>query len=150
MPGAADATDPRTLVHRWFTELFNEGTLAVADEILADDISYRGPRSLSPTDVTSPHDVKEYVETYRQAFPDLTYTVEELFDAEDAIIARWSVAGTHENALFELESSGESFVEEGINIFVIEDGRISEVWSEWDTLKMVQELDVTPVGTTNR
>lgn len=133
------------LVHRWFEELFTDGDLAVADDILADDVEYHGPRSLTPLDVASPADVKEYVETYRRAFPDLAYTVEETIQSDDAVVARWTATGTQESALFDLESSGGTFAEEGINIFRIDDGRITAIHSEWDTLKMVQELGVVSV-----
>jgi hypothetical protein len=62
------------------------------------------------------------------------------------LVDRWSVTGTQEGDLFEMESSGEAFAEEGLNRFAIADDRIASVHSEWDTLKMVQELDVVSVA----
>lgn len=140
---------PEELVHRWFEEMFNEGDLKVADEILAADVEYQGPNSLTPQDVTGSEDIKEYVETYKTAFPDLTYRVEESSETEDGIVVQWSMTGTQRGDLFEMESTGEAFAEDGINIFSIENGRITSIRSEWDTLKMVNELgivstDVTP------
>lgn len=137
-----DSTDrgPEELVHRWFEDLFNAGDLAVADEILAVDVQYHGPRSFTPQDVTGPEDIKEYVETYKTAFPDLTYSVEASSETDDGMVVQWSMTGTQKGDLFEMESTGEAFAEEGINIFAIENGRITSIRSEWDTLKMVEEL----------
>lgn len=134
--------DPAELVHSWFEELFNDAELPVADEILAADVEYHGPRSLTPRDVTGPEDIKEYVETYKSAFPDLTYTVEESLKTEEGIVVRWSMTGTQQGDLFEMESSGAAFAEDGINVFSIDSGRITSIRSEWDTLKMVEELGI--------
>jgi len=137
-----DTTDDTQLVRRWFDELFNRGDLAVADEILADDVSYDGPQSLSPSDVTGPTDIKAYVETYQTAFPDLYYTVEDVTATDGEVRVRWSAMGTHENDLFGIEPTGEGFTVDGINVFSVADGRITDVYAQWDTLKMVQELGV--------
>jgi len=136
------AADPETLVRRWFDELFNRGELSVADEILADDVSYDGPQSLSPSEVTGPEDIKGYVETYQTAFPDLYYTVEDVTVTNDTVVVRWSAMGTHENDLFGIEPTGEGFTVDGINRFTVADGAITDVVAQWDTLKMVQELGV--------
>ena len=44
--------------------------------------------------------------------------------------------------LFGIEPTGEGFTVDGIDIFTIEAGEITEVYAHWDTLKMVQELGV--------
>jgi len=132
------------LAERWFEELFNEGDLAVADEILAEDVRYDGPSSLAPDDVDGPDDVKEYVDVYASAFPDLWYTVERLVPTAEGVAVEWSVTGTHRSEVFGIEGTGEVMTVEGVNLFTVEDGRITAVRSEWDTLEMAQELDAVP------
>lgn len=144
MASEESTTDPEELVRRWFDDLFNQGELAAANEILAADVEYRGPPSLSPQDVTSPDDIKEYVEVYQTAFPDLWYTVERISRADGELQVRWSATGTHESDLFGMEPTGEMFTVEGIDVFLVEDGEITEIYAQWDTLKMVQELGVVP------
>ena len=144
----SDTTDDAAqLVRRWFDDLFNRGNLSVADEILADDVDYDGPQSLSPSDMSGPEDVKSYVESYQTAFPDLWYTVEDITTAPEEVRVRWSAMGTHENDLFGIEPTGEGFAVDGIDVFTVEDGEITAVYAHWDTLKMVQELGVvSPAG----
>lgn len=137
-------TDVTELVERWFEDLFNKGDLAVANEILAPDVSYHGPSSLSPQAVAGPADIKEYVEVYQTAFPDLWYEVTAVQAGEAEIRVRWTATGTHESDLFGIEATGEAFSVEGIDIFEIAEGRITAVYAQWDTLKMVQELGVVP------
>lgn len=149
MTNRTGQSDPQTLITRWFEDLFSRGDLDVADEILTETVRYHGPTSLSPQDVHGPADVKEYVETYQNAFPDLQYSVEEIYDAGAALAVRWSVYGTQESDFLGTEGSGETFSEDGLTIFVMDGDRIAEVWSEWDTLKMGRELEmVPPVGDT--
>lgn len=137
-------TAPETLARRWFEDLFNAGDLDVADEILAPDVSYHGPPSLSPREVAGPEDITDYVEVYATAFPDLYYEVEDVSVAGHEVRVRWTATGTHESDLFDMEPTGEAFTVEGIDLFVVEDGAIAEVYAQWDTLKMVQELGIVP------
>ena len=131
---------PSDLVRRWFEDLFTGGDLAVAGDILAEDVEYRGPPSLSPTDVSGPADIREFVEVYWTAFPDLRYTVEQMGTSDETLLVRWTGVGTHESDLFGMEPTGESFAVEGISVFGREDGVITDVYAQWDTLNMVQEL----------
>lgn len=132
--------EPSDLVRRWFEDLFTEGDLAVAGDILVEDVEYRGPPSLSPTDVSGSTDIREFVEVYRTAFPDLRYTVEQMDTSDETLLVRWTAVGTHESDVFGMEPTGDSFAVEGISVFGREDGVITDVYAQWDTLKMVQEL----------
>jgi len=142
------STDPAELVQRWFGELFNDGDLWVADAILADDVRYHGPPSLSPGDATGADEIKEYVEVFRSAFPDLAYEVRSISSANGELRVHWTATGTHEDALFGMSATGEVFTVDGIDVFTVEDGLITAVHAQWDTLGMVQELGVVePLGT---
>jgi steroid delta-isomerase-like uncharacterized protein len=132
------------LIEEWFETLFNDSDLSVADEILADEVTYSGPRSISPRDPSTPADIKRYVEIYHRAFPDIEYTVEHVFSEGSEYCVRWRAEGTHESELFGIEATDEAFSKEGLSVFVVEDGRITEVHSQWDTLGMTQELDIMP------
>lgn len=144
MKPRASWSDNERLVYKWFNELFNQGNLDVVDDILAPSVEYNGPLSLTPEDVQGPEDIKEYVRVYQDAFPDIWYSVEHIFGTDEEMGVRWVATGTHESDLFDIESTGGTFEEDGINVFAIDDGRITHIWSQWDTLRMVQELGVMP------
>ena len=44
--------------------------------------------------------------------------------------------------LFGIEPTGEGFTVDGIDVFAVADGRITDIHAPWDTLKLVQEPDV--------
>lgn len=142
-----DMSHRERLIQRWFEELINGNDWSVADEILTADVTYYGPRSMSPREVSSREDLKKFLQHYHDAFPDVEYTIEHRIDAGDEVCVRWRAEGTHEQELFGITGRGETFSDHGFSTFAIENDKISEVWSVWDTLGMVQELNlVSPLG----
>lgn len=142
MTATSDST--QAPVRRWFEELFNEGDVSVAGEILAEDVEYSGPSSLSPGEATGIEPIEEFVEVYNAAFPDLLYEIDAISEADGEVRVRWTATGTHESDLFGIDSTGNVFTVEGIDVFVVEDGLITAVYAQWDTLKLLQELGVVP------
>lgn len=143
--------ETEAIIDRYYEELFNEGNLDVAEDILAPDIEYHGPRSVTPGSLTTRSQVTKFVERYHGAFPDIDYHVEEQISEGDQVAVRWTSSGTHTEELFGIEAAGGEFTGTGLNLFTIEDGQIQEVWSYWDTLGMVRELGlVAPMGLASR
>ncbi len=139
--------DHEAIIDRYYEEMFTDGDTEVAEEILAEDIKYHGPRSVTPGALNNIGQVKAFVERYHAAFPDIECEVETIFGNEDEYAVRWRSNGTHTEKLFGIEGKGEEFSGTGLNMFQFEDGEIAEVWSYWDTLGMVRELGlVSPVG----
>lgn len=140
-----------TIVERYYEELFTDGDLSVAEEILADDVEYHGPRSVTPGTLSGPAQVKAFVKRYHAAFPDIEYEVEKMFASDEDIAVRWASSGTQTEKLFGIEGDGKEYAGTGLNIFTFDGDEIVEVWSYWDTLGMVRELGlVSPVGMRNR
>ena len=51
--------------------------------------------------------VKDTVAGYREAFPDLTLTVEDAFGVDDKVVVRWKAEGTFENEFMGQQPTGE-------------------------------------------
>lgn len=139
--------DHEAIIERYYEEMFTEGDTDVAEEILAADIKYHGPRSVTPGTLGNRNQVKAFVKRYHSAFPDIEYEVETTFGAGDQYAVRWNSSGTQTEKLFGIEGSGEDFSGQGLNMFEFDGEKIVEIWSYWDTLGMVRELGlVSPVG----
>ena len=82
---------------------------------------------------------------FRAAVPDLRLTNTVLLAADDRVMQRWIVHGTHTGAdLFGVPAQGAELTLSGINEFRIADGRIAERWGTMDVLGMLQQLGVAP------
>ena len=87
----------KALARRVLEEMFNAGNLDVADELLAPDYVDHDPTL--PEDVHGPEGFKEYVATYRSAFPDLHIQIEDQIAEGDRVATRWTGTGTHNGEL---------------------------------------------------
>jgi steroid delta-isomerase-like uncharacterized protein len=139
-PIAADDAANKKLVQRYFTEMLNEGRVAVADEILAADAQFTNP----PTAVTSREDLKKVVTGLRAAFPDFRFEVAEVVAEGDTVAARWTLTGTHRGPLQGFEATGKTIRVTGMDFFHFKDGRIRQVWVNMDVLGMLQQLGALP------
>lgn len=125
------------LVRRFYDELWNEWRLAVADEILAQDIDFRG--SLGSFE-HGRDAFKRYVERVRLAFPDWHNQVDELFAAGDRVVARLTWSGTHRGALGDVAATGNRVSYVGVGLFTVVDDLIQRAWIVGDTQELWRAL----------
>jgi steroid delta-isomerase-like uncharacterized protein len=132
----------KSLVTRYFEEICNGRKLNVADEIFAAAHEYHDPSS--PWIGPGPDGMKQLVTVYRTAFPDAHWKVEEMMEAGDHVITRWTGTGTHQGDLAGLPPTGRPVHVVGIWIHRIAGGKIAESWNSWDTLGMLTQLRAVP------
>lgn len=134
----------KKLERRFIEEAFNEGDLAVLDEILAED--YIGHTSTRAEDLQGRGAIKEYIEGTRSAFPDIELDLEHLVADGEMVASHWTATGTHEGELMGIEPTGNSYEAAGMEITRVEAGRIVEHWHVGDELGMLQQLGIVPEG----
>jgi steroid delta-isomerase-like uncharacterized protein len=132
----------KTIAKRFFDEVCNGRKLDAADEIFADAHIYHDPSS--PGIGAGPEGMKQLISTYQAAFPDAHWTVDEMLEANDRVITRWTGTGMHRGALAGLAPTGRPVAVAGIWIHRIAGGRIVESWNSWDTLGMLTQLGAVP------
>jgi len=131
----------KALVRRYYDDLWNRWDLALADEIVAEDISFRG--SLGVT-LRGREGFKRYVETVRSAFPDFENRIEELIAEGDQVVARLTYRGTHRGELFGSAPTGKRVEYIGVGIFRLREGQIVEAWILGDTLALMRQVGAMP------
>ncbi|MGD8330410.1 MAG: ester cyclase [Acidobacteriota bacterium] len=132
--------DPKALVSRIADEIWNRGALDVCDQVMAADATYHGPHM--PGGSGGRDDWRNAIGFYRAAFPDSHVTYDELIDAGDTIVGRWSATGTHTGPLPGLKPTGRPIAISGITIYRIASGKIVEAWEQLDMLGMWRQLGV--------
>jgi steroid delta-isomerase-like uncharacterized protein len=132
----------KQLVRRDPEEIWSEGDLDVVDEIYAEDFVLHDPSS--PDGTRGREGYREYVAAYRDAFPDAEYVVEELVAEGDAVVMRYTASGTHEGELMGVEPTGEAVSVTGMELYHVDDERITEMWTNYDALGVLRQLGVVP------
>jgi len=136
------AEENKAIVRRQEEKLFTQGNLDAADEIYAPN--YVGHDPTNPEDMRGLVAAKQAAADYREAFPDLQVTIEDLIAEGDKVAARVRFRGTHQGELEGLAPTGRRVESTGIVISRIEAGKIAEDWANFDDLGMMQQLRVIP------
>ena len=89
-------------------------------------------------------EVKEYVKGFRAAFPDVCVTAENMVAEGDYVADRTSITGTHRGDFSGIAPTGKhvTIMCNAFNRFA--GGKQVEVWMEFDTLGLMQQLGVIP------
>lgn len=132
------ATDIKELSRRIFEEIWNKQNLSAADEIIAPNFVDHDPQS----SVQGLEGYKQFVRYYLTAFPDSHFTVEDEISEGQMVVTRWTVNGTHTGNLGAIPATGRKVSVTGISCARVENGKVAEAWSNWDTLGMMQQLGI--------
>ncbi|MDY6765408.1 MAG: ester cyclase [Halobacteria archaeon] len=117
----------------------NEHNPNAIDEYFTEDATIEGAGS-----TLSREEFKEFTRGVFHAFPDVTFTYDELFAKGDMVAFRWIVEGTHEGEFQGIEATGNEFSYPAVGIAKIEDGKIAELKYESDRVSLMEQLGATP------
>lgn len=132
----------KELVSRFHDQVWGAGQFESIDELVAEDYVEHNPAI--PYEVQGREAYKQNVETFRSAFPDLTFNEEDVIAEGDKVVTRLTATGTHEGEFMGSDPTGNSFEVTGITIWRIEDGELVEAWVLADIQGMMQQLGLVP------
>jgi steroid delta-isomerase-like uncharacterized protein len=90
-----------------------------------------------------PAAMAEVIGTY-QTGVDGFWEVQDLVASGDRVVARWIGRGTHIGELNGMPPTGRKVEVDAISIHRMENGKIAENWTVWDTLGFLRQLGVIP------
>ena len=125
------ADENKALIQRVYTEGFNKGILAVVDEVFAPHFVDHS----TPGQAPGIAGVKEYITAVRNGFPDISVIVEDLVATIDSVAARTTWRGTHLGEYERIAPTGKQITRTMIQIFRVGGGKLSEEWSEGESLR---------------
>jgi len=115
------------LVRRIY-DAFNSGGVDLLDEAVAVEFEDHDPM---PNQASGLAGLKQAVGFFRAAFPDGEMEVDEMLADGDKVIARITLRGTQSGEFFGLPPSGKVVTAEGIELYRIANGKITEGWSRF-------------------
>ena len=122
------------VLRRFFDEVVNGGRHEVADEIFAPELA---------------GGAKRVAAMWREAFPDIVVTMEDVVSEGDRVAATVMITGTHTGTLRmtsfpDVPPTGKRATWTGMDHVRVVDGRIVERRSPRDLLRMLQQLGAVP------
>ena len=129
--------DNKAAVRRFFEDAWNKGDVAQVKAFLADE--FVSQNSLNFT-IQSSDDYCRGLVAYREAFPDLITSVEDVIAEGDRVVVRGTDRGTHQGEFMGRPASGRFVTATWIEIFRMESGKAVEGWVESDTRMLMDQL----------
>lgn len=87
--------------------------------------------------------IGQFLTMFRDAFPDLHFTVDEVLVAGDKVTTRIRISGTHKGEFMGIPPTGKSFEIETIDILRMVGDRAAEHWGVTDAMGMMSQLGVS-------
>jgi len=123
-------------VRRVYEDCLNGDRMHLLPALVAGD--FVGPQGEGPTGFG------RALMALRTGFPDLHYTIEDLFAEGDRVAVRWTSKGTHRGPFQGLAPTGKPVSGSGIAIFHLRDGKIIRGWTETNRVGFLQQIGVLP------
>lgn len=127
----------RAAVKDFFEQVWNEADVERAAAFLAPDfVSHNG----FGVQIVGPQEYGRAVLAYREAFPDLRTTIEDVIVEGDRAVVRGTDRGTPSADFMGHPATGREVVSTWIEIFRLQDGKAVEGWVEADLRRFEQQL----------
>ena len=133
------AAQNKAVVRRLFEEVFNQQHMAALDQILAPDF-----RTTFPATPAGREGFKQALAAFFRAFPDNHNHVEDMIAEGDRVVVRGHLTATHQGEFMGIAPTGKQVTVQYIDIWVVENGKITQNWVQMDFLGMLQQLGVMP------
>lgn len=132
----------KAMVWRAIAAIWHQGQSEAIEEVIAPDYVHHISHTAADGsyEVYGPDGVRHLVATWRSAFPDLRFTLEDLVVDGDKIVARWTCHGTHHGVFRGLAPTGKQITFAGMTLYRMARGKIVEQWTVEDGVSLYQQL----------
>lgn len=125
------------LVRQWVEQMWNQGHL---ESITA----FHPPTFMNEGQPSTPEEAKAWHLSNRVTFPDVQYTIDDLFATDDRVALRWTATATHLGVLWNMiPATGKRITWNGIHLLRIADKKIVEVWAVQNTIAQLRQMGAT-------
>ena len=137
-PAERGSDTARPLV-RFVEEVWNKGDYSVIPQVIAPGarVHYRDFTSTGAEGI---------VKSWRAAFPDFHFTIEEIIAEDDRVAARLPFTGTWQGEFWGHAPTGKHISVTETLVCHVKNGQLSECWEDWDEYGMRMQLGLIPAS----
>jgi steroid delta-isomerase-like uncharacterized protein len=134
----------KAVVRRYIAAVWHQGHPDAIEEVIASNYVHHTSHTLGDGghEVHAQEGVRRAVATWRSAFPDLHFTLEDLLVDGDKVVARWTCRGTHQGVFRGVAPTGQLVTFMGMTIYRMAQGKIVEQWTVEDGVSLYQQLGI--------
>lgn len=128
---------------RSMAEAINARDLEALDELVAQDVVRHSAATPGVT-VTSLEEFRAFLESDFATVPDSVQTIDVIFANDEYVAMKATYSGTQQGPMGPFPATGKKLTLPFIGILRIEDGKVAEIWVEWDNLNALSQLGHLP------
>ena len=123
-----------------------EHAFRAADQATIDELCDPGLVDHNPAPGHEPTlaGFKEKVAFFKETFPDLKEDLQEIIASGETVATRWVLTGSLQQEFMGIPASGQPIRVEGMNFYRLQDGRVTDIWAQFDGVAMMQQLGAIP------
>jgi steroid delta-isomerase-like uncharacterized protein len=119
-----------------------EHAFRAADQATIDELCDLGLVDHNPAPGEEPTlaGFKQKVAGFKAIFPDLEEDLRDIIASGDTVATRWVVSGSLQQEFMGIPASGQPVRVEGMNFYRLKDGRVTDIWTQFDGVALMQQL----------
>ena len=133
------AINPKTLVERFYWEVWNRADEGVAREILDPRFSFRGSLGV---ECRGHEEFLQHLRSIHAALANYRCVIDDLVTAGSRAAARMTFTGIHRGVLFDVPATGRVITWVGAAFFTIAQSRVTRLWVIGDIDAVKRQLGV--------
>ncbi len=139
--GAAVAPPNNIEIITRFEYAFRAADQATIDELCAPGLVDHNP---APGHEPTLAGFKQKVAGFKALFPDIKEDLQDIVANGDTVATRWVVTGSLQQEFMGIPASGQTIRVEGMNFYRLKDARVTDIWTQFDGVAMMQQLGAIP------
>lgn len=129
--------EQKKMIDDYLQQLWNQKDLSAIEQYVSDRIQIKS--SLGQTFGIS--GMKQVVEKWLQAFPDLYCDFFQYVEEGDTVVSYWRATGTHQGTFLNIPATGKTVKYEGVTGYKLKDGKIIDYFAVVDMKQIIDCLD---------
>lgn len=129
---------------RQFAARIDAGEWDALDALVAEDIRRHSRATTARPEISSRKEFKRHEQARHTTWRDGRVTYDMMVAEGDMVAAYATFTGTNEGPLGEFPATGRSVEAKFLAMFRIEEGKIAEIWVEWDNVATLTQLGLFP------
>jgi predicted ester cyclase len=130
-------------IARQMVDAVNNRDYKIMDELFVPNF-VRHCQATPDLNIQSLEEMKEFLKGDLNVFPDSHIDIEMLIAEGDLVAGLFTFAATQEGAMGPFPATGKKVDLKYLGILRFEDGKIAEMWVEWDNLAILTQLGHFP------
>jgi len=122
-------------------EQYRAGDRATIDELCDPGVVDHNP---APDHEPTLAGFKQKVAGFAATFPDLKFDLQDIIASGDTVATRWVVTGSLQQEFMGIPASGQTIRVEGMNFYRLKAGRVTDIWTQFDGVALMQQLGAIP------